>query len=642
METPTCPFSTTLGYFTFVRTYARRHDPNDPNSTVESWDECIRRVLRGAKDQLKCNFSEMEERELYDLLYNHKCSVAGRFLWQLGTDTVDKCGLPSLQNCAFRVINSPIEPFTWAMNFLMLGSGVGFRIMPADVAQLPVVKHAEITRDDKKDADFIVPDSREGWIKLLGKVLKAHFYSGEGFTYSCVLLRSKGAPIKGFGGTASGPDVLCRGMTNISTVLNSCAGRRPTPVDVLDIMNIIGMIVVSGNVRRSAQIAIGDCNDTEYLRAKRWDLGGVPNYRCFSNNSVVCNDINEVIDNDDFWAGYEGRGEPYGLVNLKLCRSCGRLGDDFWIDPTVEGMNPCAEITLSDGETCNLSDIYLPNVESREQLIRCTLLLYRLCKHSLALPCHISKLTEKVVHKNMRIGIGITGYLQASERQKGWLSSCYDELRAYDVAYSHKMGWPVSVKLTTVKPSGTLSLLAGVTPGVHPAYAKYYIRRVRIASESPLIKVAEKHGYHVEFQENFDGSKDPSTKIISFPMQTPDGTILADECTAVQQLEYVKRIQTDWADNSVSVTVTFKPEELPEIKQWLRKNYNNSVKSVSFLLYSGHGFKQAPIEPITKEKYYELAGKTTPITVFDNMAACESDEDKAVLDGCKGGACPIK
>ena len=169
-------------------------------------------------------------------------------MWQLGTKTVDNLGLPSLQNCAFSVIDDPVRPFTWAMDMLMLGCGVGYRLLPEDVAKLPSVKYALVTRKDTKDADFIVPDSREGWVKLLGKVLKAHFYSGQNFTYSCTLLRSKGAPIKSFGGLASGPEVLCDGLEKISGILNKRVGQKLRSVDALDIMNIIGMIVVSGNV----------------------------------------------------------------------------------------------------------------------------------------------------------------------------------------------------------------------------------------------------------------------------------------------------------------------------------------------------------------------------------------------------------
>jgi len=339
-STEPTPFNT-VGLFTFLRTYARRHNEEDPHSTIETWEECLSRVIHACDTQLKVGFTKEEELELFNLLYNLKCSVAGRFMWQLGTKTVDRLGLPSLQNCAFTTIDSPVRPFSWLMSMLMLGAGVGYRILPEDVDKLPIVNRVEIKREDTSDADFIVPDSREGWTKLLARLLKAHFYSGKTFTYSCKLLRSKGAPIKSFGGLASGPDVLCEGIMNINTVLNKRAGKKARPVDVLDMCNIIGMIVVSGNVRRSAQIALGDCKDRDYLKAKDWSTGNIPNWRAFSNNSVICNDIKDIINDQDFWKGYYGNGEPYGLINLNLMKSCGRIGETQYPDPDVQGTNPC-------------------------------------------------------------------------------------------------------------------------------------------------------------------------------------------------------------------------------------------------------------------------------------------------------------
>jgi len=194
---------------------------------------------------------------------------------------------------------------------------------------------------------------------------------------------------------------------------------------VLTIRFIIGAVVVAGNVRRSAQIAIGDCDDVEYLLAKRWDLGNIPSWRAMSNNSVVCDNIADL--HEFFWDGYEGKGEPYGLINLRLSRRIGRLGDTNYPDPDVQGYNPCAEQSLASFETCCLAELYLPNITSKEELLDVATLLYRICKHSLALPCHLEE-TEHIVHKNMRMGIGITGVLQCTEEQKSWLSDVYEKL----------------------------------------------------------------------------------------------------------------------------------------------------------------------------------------------------------------------
>ena len=174
---------------------------------------------------------------------------------------------------------------------------------------------------------------------MLGKVLKAHFYSGEGFSYSTQLIRGKGAPINGFGGTASGSEELCKGVADISKLLNNRSGQKVRPIDCLDIMNIIGSVVVAGNVRRSAQIAIGDYDDVEFLKAKRWDLDIIPNWRSMSNNSIVAPaNLNDLLQ--EFWQTYQ-QGEPYGLINLKLAKEIGRTGETQYPDPDIEGFNPC-------------------------------------------------------------------------------------------------------------------------------------------------------------------------------------------------------------------------------------------------------------------------------------------------------------
>ena len=630
------PWST-AGYLTYKRTYARKLNPDDPDSATEEWSDTVQRVVRAADEQLHCGFTEDEQRRLGSYLQGLKGSVAGRFLWQLGTPTVGKLGLASLQNCAFVTVDTP-RAFSWTFDLLMLGSGVGYNIQKEYINELPNISAGFCTpiRHDTADASFIVPDSREGWVDLLDRTLASAFREGDkrdkAFTYSTQLIRGKGAPIKGFGGVASGPEDLVWGIGEIGRILEERRGTKLRPIDCLDIMNIIGAVVVSGNVRRSAQIAIGDYDDIEFLRAKRWDLGNIPNWRAMSNNSVVCPDT-ELLP-DEFWEGYQGNGEPYGIINLDLSRRIGRTGDYRYPDPRVRGFNPCAEQPLEDYETCCLAEIFLPNVSTRAELFDVATLLYRVCKHSLALPCHLPE-TEQVVHKNMRMGIGITGYLQATEEQRSWLNECYDHLRAFDKDYSAANGFPESIKLTTVKPSGTLSLLPGVTPGCHPAYANYLIRRIRIASNSPLVDVVRSHGYPVEFQRNYDGTEDHSTVVASFPFSYPEGTKLADEMTAIDQLEVVRRLQTEWSDNAVSCTVYYRPEELPEIKEYLAENYTESFKSLSFLLNSGHGFDQAPLEAISKSDYLVMVADTRIISKVAE-ASYESDDE------CASGVCPVR
>lgn len=628
-----------IGYITTKRTYCRRVKEGDPNSETEEFPDVVARAIKACRTQLKVGFTPEEEQEFASQLLGLKGSVAGRFWWQLGTKTVSNLGIPSLQNCAFTNVDEPVRPFTWTMDMLMLGCGVGFNIQRENVSKLPSVsrKKVKIVRQDDASADYIIPDTREGWVKLLGKVLKAYFLSnGEGFTYSTQLIRGQGAPIKSFGGTASGAEVLVEGMELIAGILDKKRGKKVTSIDCLDIMNIIGMIVVAGNVRRSAMIALGDYDDLEYLRAKRWDLGGIPNWRSNSNNSVVCEDISKLPQ--EFWDTYAPDvGEPLGLINLQSSRKQGRLGEFQYTDPDVVGYNPCAEQSLADKETCCLAEVFLPNIKSEQELWSVVKNLYRTAKHSLALHCHNLE-TQEIVHKNMRMGIGVTGYCQSTEDQKSWLPEVYRLLRAYDEAYSKEHGWPVSIKLTTVKPSGTLSLLAGVTSGGHPAYSEFYIRRMRIATNSPLIDVCREKGYPMEFERKLDGEDNHDLMVVEFPCKTPEHATFAEDISAVDQLEIVKRLQTDWSDNAVSVTIYYKPEELAEIQAWLAFNYTENVKTVSFLLHKEHGFDQAPMEEITEEEYLRRSAAVSPITsVTFNEEDISGDQI-----GCESGVCPIK
>jgi hypothetical protein len=609
-----------------------------PNGEKEEYTDTVNRIVNALREQLNVGFTEEEEERYAEYQLALKGSVAGRFLWQLGTHTVKRRGLSSLQNCAFTVVDNPIRPFCWAMDMLGLGSGVGYNIQRKHINKIPPVKDwfKAPTRFDDGGADFIVPDSLEGWVKLLGKTLKAAFLSDSPekgtFTYSTQVIRGKGKPIKGFGGVASGPEDLVWGIQSISEILIKRAGKQIRPVDALDIMNIIGYIIVAGNVRRSAQIAIGDPDDVEFLLAKRWDMGVLPKWRGMSNNSVVCNDLNEL--HDYFWQGYEGRGEPYGLINLELAKSVGRLGETQYPDPEVEGFNPCAEQSLAPYETCCLAEVFLPNIQSKGEFFDVLELLYRICKHSLTLKSHHPE-TTAIVEKNMRMGIGLTGILQCTPEQLSWRSEGYEFLRELDKAYSEENDLNPSIKLTTVKPSGTLSLLPGVLPGIHPGYARYMYRRIRIAADNPLVEICRKHGYPIEYARNIDKTEDYGTVVVTFPFAYPENAVLAKDMTAIKQMELVRDMQKHWSDNSVSCTIYYRPEELPEIKEYLKKYYKYNFKTLSFLLHQDHGFDQAPYEEISKEEYDRLVRETK---IIENVSTADFDSS----DECATGHCPIR
>ncbi len=618
-----------LGEIVFLRTYSRQKE----NGDNETWAETLQRAINGAID-IGVPFSQSEAETLFDHCFNLRCSFSGRSLWQLGTPLVEKYNATSLNNCYFTNIEK-VEDFELLFDYLMLGGGVGFSVERSKIHDLPKVKvGVTVTHERTNDADIIVPDSRQGWRRLLHSVLRSYFDTGKSFSYSTILIREFGAPLKTFGGTASGPGALVDGIEDICKVLKNREGKKLRSIDVLDICNIIGRIVVSGSSRRSAQIAMGDPDDVLFLRAKNWASGNVPAWRANSNNSIYADHFDEIMS--ELWKGYDGSGEPYGLLNRRLARTVGRLGEKN-PDNSIEGFNPCAEIALGDGESCNLATIFLPNIESLEQFKEISRLLYKIQKQITRMNYPYKKTTE-IVSKNARLGQSITGVLQASEEQVSWLDEAYKSLKAFDVTYSEESGFPKSVRLTTVQPSGTLSLLPGITPGIHPAYARHYIRRVRFGAADPLVEACRKRGYKVQWDMGLDGREDHTRYVVEFPCESPENAVLAKDMTAVEQLEWVKKMQTEWADNAVSVTVYYRKEELPLMKEWLEKNYDNSVKSVSFLLHSDHNFALAPYEEITKEAYEKLLGKVDfSVPLYVPKGTGEMD-----MDDCATGACPVK
>ena len=421
-----------LGYVVFKRTYARTLDEKE--HTTEEWWQTLRRVVNGA-EAIGAGLTEAESERLFDYMFNLKASVGGRMLWQLGTANNERLGGDSLVNCWYVDLTKP-EDFSWMFERLMLGGGVGFSV--TDPSALGTVRQGPVQHLNAPAADFIVPDKREGWAQAVLLALRTYLGGKDDSTYlsyNTSLVRPAGAAIRTFGGKASGPGILVEGVEKITAVLNGAVGRNLTSVEVLDIANIIGSVVVAGNVRRSAEIALGRPDDVNYLNAKRWDLGTIPMHRSMSNNSVVVDDINELPE--EFWEGYSGNGEPYGMFNLTASRMFGRV-PEILPDQSIVGTNPCAEIGLANRESCNLSEVFLPNVTSEEELVDITRLIYKVQKAIAAMP-YLDRESDEITSQNMRLGLGVTGIAQAQDKL-GWLGTTYTALRAFDRIWSAANG----------------------------------------------------------------------------------------------------------------------------------------------------------------------------------------------------------
>jgi ribonucleoside-triphosphate reductase len=615
-----------LSKIVYRRTYSR-----GDLSHSESFKETVARVIRGNLQNIDPKFLLPNEAErLAYLMLNRKAMPAGRGLWYSGTTSHERLGGAALCNCWFTTADD-WNNFVMAMDLLMLGGGVGMSIEHRFVSRLSKIKkNVTIVHKATKDADFIIPDSREGWCELVRRVFESYFVTGRSFSYSTVCVRGFGEPIAGFGGVASGPIPLIKCVEKLVDLLKAREGRHIRPIDALDILCSIGEMVVAGNVRRSAIIILGDAWDKEYLKAKRWDLGPIPTQRAMANLSVVCDDVDDL--HPLFWQTYMN-GEPFGIVNRKAIQTYGRMGERK--KDTAIGTNPCAEAALEDGEPCNLQELFLPNITDEAEFIEAARLMHRYGKRVTLETYHNPK-NDEVVKRNRRIGTGITGCLQSPLFEPGVLDRVYAAIQEENASYSRQLGINESIRTTVIKPSGTLSLMGDCTPGIHPAYSRYFIRRVRFASNDKLIPILREAGHPIEPVQRFDGSLDHGTLVADFYCRTPDGVPCADgSFDTWRQLDTVLMAQRHWADQSVSVTVYYRKDEVQKIRAWLAENLSN-LKTISFLCHNDHGFKQAPLESISKDQYEASVEKIKNISLDSiENGSLESLE-------CAGGVCPIK
>lgn len=625
-----------LAKVVYKRTYARKD-----NGKPENWNETCARVVAGnlrivrqmATTEKQHALIDKESDQLLKFMRERKAGPAGRGYWFSGAPAHERIGGVALNNCWY--LNATNwENFVVAMDLLMLGGGVGLSVEHRFTSKLPRVKKDVIIQHKaSKDADFIVPDSREGWCELLRRVLESYFVSGRSFTFSTVCVRGYGETIAGFGGTASGPLPLVSFIENISKIVGPRAGKQMRPIDAMDLICATGEMVVAGNVRRSAIIILGDAFDKDYLKAKRWDLGPIPNWRATANLSVVVDDVEDL--HPLFWKTYE-QGEPFGLVNRTNIQQYGRMGE--LKEDSAEGVNPCAEATLENFEPCNLQEIALPNLEGSAEFIEAARLMHRYGKR-VTLERYHHPQVQRVIDRNRRVGTGITGCLDRPDLfQPKVLDEVYVAIQQENYYYSQDLNIPESIRTTVIKPSGTMSKVLDCRgEGIHPVFSRFMIQRVRIASNDPLIPKLRAAGHYMEPVIKFDGSLDHTTLVVDFYLEAPSEAACADDgFGTMAQLDILLMAQRHWSDQSVSVTVYYKKEDLDQIKAWLETNLKY-LKTISFLCHNDHGFKQAPKEAIDKETFDRLSA---------NVKSIETDD---VADGndigsmeCEGGVCPIK
>ena len=630
-----------LGELVYMRTYSRIKD----DGKNEMWWETVQRVVEGTYNMQKrwieshhlgWNAWQAQRRaqEMYDRIFNMKFLPPGRGLWAMGTPITEERNLyAALNNCAFVSTDNLKEdlskPFTFLMDASMVGVGVGFDTKGAEqfVVRGP--------KEDREKETYVIPDTREGWVESVRRLLDSYFLGITGVDFDYTQIREEGAPIKGFGGVSSGHKPLKEVHKSVSECLDKNIGSPISITTIVDIMNLIGKCVVAGNVRRTAEIVFGDPQSEEYINLKNYKKNPHREmYGWTSNNSVFA----ELgMDYTDIAERIKDNGEP-GLAWLENMKHYSRMkngGDDK--DHRVAGGNPCLEQSLESYELCCLVETFPSNHDSLDDYLTTLKYAYLYAKTVTLGKTHWPE-TNRVMLRNRRIGCSVSGIAQfITHRGQGelrnWLEEGYDALQKYDKGYSDWFAVPRSIKTTSVKPSGTVSLLAGSTPGLHYPESRFYIRRIRLSNMSPLIKPLEKAGYKIE---PAFGSED-STVVIEVPVDVGEGIRTVSEVPMWEQMALAAFMQRYWADNQVSCTVTFDPEtEGGQIATALNY-FQYQLKGISFLPKLELGaYKQMPYEEITEKKYNEMV-KQLSFLSFRQVKGAEAEVEKF----CNNDTCEI-
>lgn len=659
-----------LGEFVYYRTYSR-FLPEEKRR--EYWYETVRRAV-----EYNCSLvptTKEEAQKLFDNMYNLKQFLSGRTIW-VGNTEVSKQYPMSNFNCAFQVIDD-FDSFVELLYLLLLGCGVGVRILKSDIAKLPSVRtdfkviHKDYVPVDKSSraentslqfnnqiAMITVGDSKNGWVDalkyFLSIVSEPHYHMIDTIVFDYDHVRPMGEKLKTFGGRASGHDALkdiFKKITKTFKNKQNPAKIKLTPLDCLDICNIIGEGVIVGGTRRTAEIALFDSDDEDCINAKselykqiegQWIVDEDIIHRSMSNNSIYYKE--KPTREKLHWQMEKMRysGEP-AFINEESAK---KRREDF------KGVNPCAEILLDSKGMCNLTTVNVmgfvkDGVLDVSGLFEAQRLSARVSYRMTCVDLELPK-WNVVQQRDKLIGCSLTGWqdmVNATNMtfdQQKWL---LEELRsiaktsANEYAKALKQNAPLLV--TTVKPEGTLSQLPVVSSGVHYSHSPYYIRRIRVNAKDPIVQVCEELGYSIRPEVGQD-ILTCKTKVVEFPVKAPDGVTKYD-VSAIQQLENYKMFMNHYVDHNTSITIHVREHEWEEVEQWMWDNWDDVV-AVSFLSLDDSFYELLPYEAITEEEYNKRQAEMRPF-IPSLISKYEVEETELEMDAdpsCSNGICPIK
>ena len=545
-------------------------------------------------------------------------------------------------NCSYVAVNR-IQAFDEILYVLMNGTGVGFSVERQFVSELPLVAE----EFHETDTVIVVSDSKMGWAKAF-KELVGLLYIGQIPKWDMSKVRAAGAPLKTFGGRASGPAPLVNLFNFTVNTLKSSAGRRMSSLECHDIVCKIAEVVVVGGVRRSALISLSNLSDDRMRHAKSGSWWEQNSQRALANNSACYTEKPDMgIFMDEWTALYNSKSGERGIFNRASANKMAEKNGRRTIEGHEFGTNPCSEIILRDREFCNLSEVVVRPTDTRQSLLEKVRLatIIGTFQSTLTNFKYVSAAWKKNCAEERLLGVSLTGIMDSrltNGKEKN-LDNLLESLKAEAVAvnkeFSEKLGIPQSVAITCVKPSGTVSQLVDAASGIHARHNPFYVRTVRGDKKDPLTKMMTDMGFPVE-----DDVMNPTnTAVFSFPMKVHEGAVFRTDMTAIEQLELWLTYQKHWCEHKPSVTISVKEDEWMEVGAWVYKNFD-WMSGVSFLPFSEHSYQQAPYQDTNKEGYEFLKEQMPKNVDWSKLSEYEmSDMTIGSQElACVAGACEIQ
>lgn len=621
-------FKNSAAEFVYYRTYARWLDQEGRR---ETWEETVDRVVDFLKAERGDKVPAKVFRKIKEGMLAFDIMPSMRLVWAAGDAA--RQDNTTLYNCSFIPVDS-IASFAECLHILCCGTGVGFSVEQRYVDKLPAIKPMDMTSIPEVVS---IADTKEGWADSI-KTLLTKLFDGHDVQFDYSGIRPKGARLKTMGGRASGPEPLILLHGFMREVFSASQGRKLTPLQCHDVMNKIAEIVVVGGVRRSSQISLSDLNDEEMRTAKVWPF---PLHRAMANNSAVYYEKPSAVEFLNEWAtlAASGTGER-GISNLGSAQKMAPKRRD---GSKIQGFNPCHEIALRGLQFCNLSSVIVrPDDDLADLMDKVeTATWIGVIQSTFTNFPYLRPEWKENCDEERLLGVSLSGQMDNVETLT---PDAFKALKAKAVKTGIKaaktLGINVPTSITCVKPEGTSSQVVYSGSGLHTWYSEYFIRRYRISAHDPLRRMLVDQGVEMK-PENGQTEETANTYVLSFPMKAPDGAITKDMMSAIQQLEWYKRVQQNWCEHNASCTIYVKDHEWFEVGNWVYTNWD-MVNGLSFLPADGGKYQQAPLEEITQDKY-EAMVKAFPAIDYSQLSRYEMEDNTegAKTFACTGGSCEI-